>query len=159
MTTLTYYVALPFIRADDGAMVPGEAIECPNAETAILQAEFLSQAAGNVGTIAFTNVRPRCVPPGTADIGPNCITGLWLCRHGPARPWPWKAPKAHEAGVVFYPKGLTWIIQPKSKSSTARMSCGSKLANPKAGTKSSIIKPNRNCRMRVNPLPATSADE
>jgi len=94
MTTLTYYVALPFIRADDGAMVPGEAIECPNAETAILQAEFLSQAAGNVGTIAFTNVRPRCVPPGTADIGPNCITGLWLCRHGPARPWPWKAPQS-----------------------------------------------------------------
>jgi hypothetical protein len=31
MTTLTYYVALPFIRADDGAMVPGEAFECPNA--------------------------------------------------------------------------------------------------------------------------------
>jgi len=34
--------------------VPGEAFECPNAATAILQAEFLSQAAGNVGAIAFS---------------------------------------------------------------------------------------------------------
>jgi hypothetical protein len=62
MTTLTYYVALPFIRADDGATVPGEAIECPNAATAILQAEFLSQAAGNVGAIAFSRT-------GDPDVG------------------------------------------------------------------------------------------
>jgi hypothetical protein len=40
MTTLTYYVVLPFIRADDGTTVPGKAFECPNAATAILQAEF-----------------------------------------------------------------------------------------------------------------------
>jgi hypothetical protein len=60
MTTLTYYVALPFIRADDGTTVPGKAFECSNAATAILQAEFLSQAAGNVGAIAFSR---------TGDVG------------------------------------------------------------------------------------------
>ncbi len=63
MTTITYYVALPFIRAADGSTVPGEAIECPNAPTAILQAEFLSQAAGNVGAIAFSRTGP--VEPAT----------------------------------------------------------------------------------------------
>ena len=54
MTTITYYVALPFACANDGAIVPGKAVECPSAEIAILQAEFLSQAAGNVGAIAFS---------------------------------------------------------------------------------------------------------
>jgi hypothetical protein len=62
MTTITYYVALPFIRADDGTTVPGDAIECPNAGTAIVQAEFLSQAAGNVGAIAFSRT-------GDPDVG------------------------------------------------------------------------------------------
>jgi hypothetical protein len=47
MTTLTYYVAVPFLRADDGTTV-----------TTVLQAEILSQAAGNVGAIAFG--RNRC---------------------------------------------------------------------------------------------------
>jgi hypothetical protein len=62
MTTITYYVALPFLRADDGSTVPGEAFECPNGATAILQAEFLSQAAGNVGAIAFSRT-------GDPDVG------------------------------------------------------------------------------------------
>jgi hypothetical protein len=62
MTTLTYYVALSFVRAADGTTVPGEAVECPNAATAILQAEFLSQAAGNVGPIAFSRT-------GDPDVG------------------------------------------------------------------------------------------
>ena len=62
MTTLTYYVALPFVRADDGTTVPGEAFECPNAASAIVQAEFLSQAAGNVGAIAFSRT-------GDPDVG------------------------------------------------------------------------------------------
>lgn len=62
MTTITYYVALPFLRADDGSTVPGEAIECPNAATAILQAEILSQAAGNIGAIAFSRT-------GDPDVG------------------------------------------------------------------------------------------
>jgi hypothetical protein len=50
--TLTYYVALPFVLTDDG-LVPGEAIECPSAGTAVLRAEVLSRIQGNVGAVAF----------------------------------------------------------------------------------------------------------
>jgi hypothetical protein len=46
MTTLTYYVALPFLRADDGSTVPGEAMECQNGGAAILLSEALSQIQG-----------------------------------------------------------------------------------------------------------------
>ena len=42
--------------------MPGDAVECLNAATAILQAEFLSQAAGNVGAIAFSRT-------GDPDVG------------------------------------------------------------------------------------------
>jgi hypothetical protein len=42
--------------------VPGDAVECPNAATAILQAEVLSQAAGNVGAVAFSRT-------GDPDVG------------------------------------------------------------------------------------------
>jgi hypothetical protein len=52
--TITYYVALPFLRADDGSTVPGEAMECQNAGAAILLAEALSQIQGNVGAVAFS---------------------------------------------------------------------------------------------------------
>jgi hypothetical protein len=36
--TVTYYVALPFIRADDGTIALGEAIECRNGGAAIHRA-------------------------------------------------------------------------------------------------------------------------
>ena len=49
--TVTYYVALPFIRAEDGTIVPGEAVECRNAGAAILRAKILSRVQGNVGAI------------------------------------------------------------------------------------------------------------
>jgi hypothetical protein len=62
MTTLTYYVALPFFLTEDGTIVPGEGVECPNAEVAILQASVLSQVAANVGAIAFSRT-------GDPDVG------------------------------------------------------------------------------------------
>jgi hypothetical protein len=62
MTILTYYVALPFVYANDGSTVPGEAVECPNAEIAILQAAVLSQVTGHVGAIAFSRT-------GDPDVG------------------------------------------------------------------------------------------
>ena len=62
MSTTTYYVALPFIRADDGSTVPGDAVESSNPASAVLQAEILSQAAGNVGAIAFSRT-------GDPDVG------------------------------------------------------------------------------------------
>jgi hypothetical protein len=60
--TVTYYVALPFIRAEDGSSVPGEAIECLNTGAAILRAEILSRIQGNVGAIAFSRT-------GDPDVG------------------------------------------------------------------------------------------
>ena len=42
--------------------MPGDAVECLNAATAILQAETLSQAAGKVGAVA-------CSRTGDPDVG------------------------------------------------------------------------------------------
>jgi hypothetical protein len=62
MTTLSYFVALPFVLADDGTVVAGGPIECASAGTAILQAEVLSKTAGVVGAVAFSRT-------GDPDIG------------------------------------------------------------------------------------------
>lgn len=53
MSEITYYVALPFVSADDG-FVPGEAVECLNANAAIMKAEVLARKPGFVGAIAFS---------------------------------------------------------------------------------------------------------
>ena len=52
MTDVTYFVALPFVAADDG-VAPGEAVECFNPNAAIMRAEALSRKPGNVGAVAF----------------------------------------------------------------------------------------------------------
>jgi hypothetical protein len=49
----SYFVALPFIRTEDG-IVPGEAIECTDPVAAALQAETLARMAGNIGAVAFS---------------------------------------------------------------------------------------------------------
>lgn len=53
MADVTYYVALPFVPADDG-VAPGEATECQSAHAAIRKAEQLAKATGNVGAVAFS---------------------------------------------------------------------------------------------------------
>jgi len=49
----SYFAALAFIRDEDD-IVPGDAVECPNAMDAALQAQVLSHAAGNVGAVAYS---------------------------------------------------------------------------------------------------------
>jgi hypothetical protein len=49
---VTYYVALPFVRTEDGA-VPGQAQECSNEFSAIRRAEVLSRDPLNAGALAF----------------------------------------------------------------------------------------------------------
>ena len=49
---LTYYVALPFIRSEDG-IAPGEAQECQSEGAAIRRAEGMSRNPANVGAIAM----------------------------------------------------------------------------------------------------------
>jgi hypothetical protein len=53
MTDVTYFVALPFIAADDG-IAPGEAVECFNPTAAVMRAEALSRKPGHVGAVAFS---------------------------------------------------------------------------------------------------------
>jgi hypothetical protein len=48
---VTYYVALPFIRTDDGT-APGEAQECQSEAAAIGRAEGMSRDPANAGAVA-----------------------------------------------------------------------------------------------------------
>jgi hypothetical protein len=49
---VTYYVALPFVRTEEGA-APGEGKEMPNERAAIRQAEVMSRDPANAGALAF----------------------------------------------------------------------------------------------------------
>ena len=82
MTDVTYFVALPFISADDG-IAPGEAVECFNPNAAVMRAEALSRKPGHIGAVAFS----RTGDPGTGEFGdakvirkfvevPNDLTSL-----------------------------------------------------------------------------------
>jgi hypothetical protein len=53
MTEVTYYVALPFIAAEDG-IAAGEPIECVNPVAVVMRAEALSRKEGHVGAVAFS---------------------------------------------------------------------------------------------------------
>ena len=65
---VTYYVALPFVLANDGAndgIAAGEAVQCFNPNSAVMKAEALSRKPGNVGALAFS----RSGDPATGDFG------------------------------------------------------------------------------------------
>ena len=64
MSEVTYYVALPFVAADDGTAA-GEAVECFNPNAAVMKAEALSRKPGIVGAVAFS----RSGDPATGDFG------------------------------------------------------------------------------------------
>lgn len=49
---VTYYVALPFVRTEDG-VAAGQAEECPNEHAAIRKAETMSRNPLNGGALAF----------------------------------------------------------------------------------------------------------
>ena len=49
---VTYYVALPFIRTEDGT-APGEAQDCQSEAAAIRRAEGMSRDPANAGAVAF----------------------------------------------------------------------------------------------------------
>jgi hypothetical protein len=61
---VTYYVALPFVLADDG-LAPGEAVECTSANAAVMRAEALSRKPGCAGALAFC----RTGDPATGEFG------------------------------------------------------------------------------------------
>ncbi|MFL9827869.1 hypothetical protein [Rhodoplanes sp. SY1] len=49
---MIYYVALPFVRIDEG-LAPGEAVECQHAAAAVRRAEALATREPNAGAVAF----------------------------------------------------------------------------------------------------------
>lgn len=64
MSEVTYFVALPFVAADDGISA-GEAVECLGQNAAVMRAEALSRRPGNVGALAFS----RTGDPSSGDFG------------------------------------------------------------------------------------------
>ncbi len=50
--SVTYYVALPFVRTEDG-IATGQAQEMPNEVAAIRRAEAMSREPDNAGALAF----------------------------------------------------------------------------------------------------------
>ncbi len=64
MSEVTYYVALPFVVADDG-VAPGEPTECFNPVAVVMRAEALSRKPGHVGAVAFS----RTGDPATGEFG------------------------------------------------------------------------------------------
>ena len=62
MSEVTYYVALPFVAADDG-IAAGEPTECFNPNAAVMRAEALSRKEGHIGAVAFS----RTGDPATGD--------------------------------------------------------------------------------------------
>ena len=54
MASVTYYVALPFMRDESGEMIAGNAEECQSATTALRRAETMSRIPGSIGAVAFS---------------------------------------------------------------------------------------------------------
>ena len=59
---MTYFVALPFIAADNG-VAAAEPMECFNPVAVVMRAEALSRKEGHVGAVAFS----RNGDPATGD--------------------------------------------------------------------------------------------
>src|SRR3977135_543244 len=53
MAEVTYYVALPFVAAEDG-VAAGEPTECFNPVAVVMRAEALSRKEGHGGAVAFS---------------------------------------------------------------------------------------------------------
>src|SRR5258708_35873548 len=64
MAEVTYFVALPFVAADDG-IAAGEPTECFNPVAVVMRAEALSRKPGHVGALAFS----RTGDPATGACG------------------------------------------------------------------------------------------
>jgi hypothetical protein len=59
---VTYYVALPFVRLENGSLAPGQAVECPHSSAAIRRADAMSRSDINAGAVAFSR-------SGTPELG------------------------------------------------------------------------------------------
>ncbi len=93
---VAYYVALPFIRTEDGT-APGEAQECQSEGTAIRRAEGMSRDPANAGAVAFKRAGDPNVGEFSdavvlkkfgdvpEDLSELCSTVFGRCRQGRGR--------------------------------------------------------------------------
>ena len=51
-----YYAALPFVRLENGGLVPGEAIECPHSSAVIRRADAMVHNGANAGAVALARI-------------------------------------------------------------------------------------------------------
>ena len=51
-----YYTALPFVRLENGGLVPGEAIECPHVSAVIRRADAMFRNEANAGAAALAHI-------------------------------------------------------------------------------------------------------
>ena len=51
-----YYAALPFVRLENGGLVPGEAVECPHSSAVMRRADAMFRNEGNAGVVAFARI-------------------------------------------------------------------------------------------------------
>jgi hypothetical protein len=69
--TVTYYVALPFIRTEDGT-APGEAQECQSEAAAIRRAEGMSRDRRDRHDVLYSGFLERFYPPCRRAIVGDC---------------------------------------------------------------------------------------
>ena len=50
------YTALPFVRLENGGLVPGEAVECPHSSAVIRRADAMVCNEANAGAVAFARI-------------------------------------------------------------------------------------------------------
>jgi hypothetical protein len=53
---MIYYVALPFVRLENGGLVPGEAVECPHPSAVIRRADAMYRNEANAGGVALARI-------------------------------------------------------------------------------------------------------
>ena len=53
---MIYYLALPFVRLENGGLVPGEAVECPHSSAVLRRAASMYQNEANAGAVALARV-------------------------------------------------------------------------------------------------------
>jgi len=51
-----YYAALPFVRLENGGLVPGQAVECPHSSAVIRRADAMFRNEANAGAVALARI-------------------------------------------------------------------------------------------------------
>jgi hypothetical protein len=53
---MIYYVALPFVRLENGGLAPGEAVECPHSSAVLRRADTMYRNEANAGAVALARI-------------------------------------------------------------------------------------------------------